>query len=235
MPQNKAMPQAKAVPQAKAMSAALFIPPRKTLPALRKAVQDCRGCDLYRNATQAVFGEGPARSPVLMIGEQPGNEEDRLGHPFVGPAGKLLDRALDDAGIPRSEVYVTNTVKHFKFEQRGKRRLHKKPNVAEVNACRPWLEAELAAIKPRILVCLGATAGQAIMGPAFRLTKERGKFFEHWGGACITATVHPSAILRAPDGKQRRLQYRDFVADLRSVREHLTLQETTPVNLVRAS
>ena len=164
-----------------------------------------------------------------MIGEQPGNEEDLQGHPFVGPAGKLLDRALDEAGVRRSEVYVTNAVKHFKFEERGKRRLHKKPLASEVNACRPWLEAELAVVKPRIVVCLGATAAQAMLGSAFRMTKERGKFFEHSSGASVTATVHPSAILRAPDEEQRHAQYRDFVTDLRNIREHLTILGRKPL------
>jgi uracil-DNA glycosylase family protein len=181
---------------------------------------------LYRFATQAVFGEGPAHAPIVMIGEQPGNDEDLQGRPFVGPAGKLLDRAMEEAGILRSQVYVTNAVKHFKFEERGKRRIHKKPSNSEVNACRPWLEAELAAIKPKIVICLGATAALAMMGPAFRLTKERGRSFEHPSGATVTATVHPSAILRAPDAAQRHTQFRDFVADLRYVRELLTRKRT---------
>jgi DNA polymerase len=163
-----------------------------------------------------------------MIGEQPGNDEDLRGRPFVGPAGKLLDRALGEAGILRSQVYVTNAVKHFKFEERGKRRIHKKPSGSEVKACWPWLEAELVAIKPKIAVCLGATATLAMMGPAFRLTKERGRFFDHPSGAKVTATVHPSAILRAPDAAERDAQYRDFVADLRRVGERLALETMQP-------
>ena len=207
--------------QTKAKSAEAFLPTRMTLRALQRAVQECQGCNLFRYATQAVFGEGPARAPIVMIGEQPGNDEDLQGHPFVGPAGKLLDGALEEAGILRSQVYITNAVKHFKFEERGKRRIHKKPSSSEVNACRPWLEAELRAIKPKIVVCLGTTAALAMMGPAFRLTKQRGRSFEHPSGASVTATVHPSAILRAPDAAQRHAQYRDFVADLRRVRELL--------------
>jgi uracil-DNA glycosylase len=211
------MPQPK-----KLKSPVQFLPQRRTLATLAEAVQHCRGCDLYRFATQAVFGEGPARASIVMVGEQPGNDEDLQGHPFVGPAGKLLDRAMDDAGIRRSQVYLTNAVKHFKFEERGKRRLHKKPRVSEVKACRPWLEAELVLIKPKIVVCIGATAAQVLLGPAFRLTKERGRFFPQPDGSVVTATVHPSAILRAPDVEQRRVQYRDFVADLRRIRQHLS-------------
>jgi len=198
-----------------------YIPDKASLPILRKAVQQCRGCDLYRAATQAVFGEGPASAPLMLIGEQPGNDEDLQGHPFVGPAGKLLDRALEEAGIARSEVYVTNTVKHFKFEERGKRRLHKKPRASEIKACRPWLEAEVARVQPEIIVCLGATAAQSILGNAFRLTKERGKFIQHPWARSVTATIHPSAILRTPDEEQRHLAYRSFVADLERVRGEL--------------
>ena len=168
-----------------------------------------------------MFGEGPRNASIAMIGEEPGNDEDIKGHPFVGPAGKLLDRALVDAGIARHDVYVTNAVKHFKFEQRGKRRLHKKPRASEVQACRPWLEAELRLIKPDVIVCLGATAAQAMMGPAFRLTRERGNFFELPSGGYLTATVHPSAILRAPDEEQRHAEYREFVHDLKLVHERL--------------
>jgi uracil-DNA glycosylase family protein len=156
-----------------------FLPARKTLPQLREAVQGCRGCDLYRHATQAVAGEGPPAATIVFIGEQPGDEEDRQGRPFVGPAGRLLDRALQDAGIDRADVYVTNAVKHFKFEERGKRRIHKKPSAAESKACRPWLEAEVTAIRPKILVCLGATAAQSVFGPEYRVTKERGQFVTH--------------------------------------------------------
>ncbi|HLG96371.1 MAG TPA: UdgX family uracil-DNA binding protein [Bryobacteraceae bacterium] len=209
-------------------SAAEFVPERPTLPKLQQAVQRCRGCDLYRFATQAVFGEGPVHASILFIGEQPGNDEDLQGRPFVGPAGKLLDRALAEAGIDRSDVYVTNAVKHFKFEERGKRRLHKKPRASEVEACYPWLDAELAVIQPKIVVCLGATAAQAMLGPAFRLTKERGKFFPHDQAPRVTATVHPSAILRAPDAEQRHAQYRDFVADLKRIRDALDALPSPP-------
>ena len=193
------------------------MPAEKTLPLLREAVQDCRGCDLYGPATQAVFGEGPRSSSVVLIGEQPGDEEDRMGHPFVGPSGRLLDRALEDAGIDRSAVYVTNAVKHFNFEERGKRRIHKKPSAAETAACRPWLEAEMALIRPKIIVCMGATAAQSVFGRDYRLTKERGQFVEHAWAPHATSTVHPSAILRAPDEEQRHLEYQKFIADLKKV------------------
>ena len=213
----------------KSAGAAKLIPERPSLPKLRQAVQLCRGCDLYRFATQAVFGEGPARASILLIGEEPGNDEDLKGHPFVGPAGKLLDRALVDAGIQRSDVYVTNVIKHFKFEERGKRRLHKKPRASEIEACRPWLDAELSLIKPQIIVCLGATAAQALLGASFRLTKHRGEFFPHAQAQSIIATVHPSSILRAPDDRQRHAQYRDFVQDLIQIRNHLGTLKRRPV------
>jgi len=199
-------------------TAAEYVPETRSIPQLAKAVQSCRGCDLYKRATQAVFGEGPRAARIVLIGEQPGDQEDIQGHPFVGPAGKLLDRALADAGIDRADVYVTNAVKHFKFEERGKRRIHKKPNLTEVRACSPWLEAELRAIGPEVIVCLGVTAAQAVLGPRHRLTENRGKFFSHSWASQVTATVHPSAILRAPDEKQRHAQYRAFVADLEQVR-----------------
>jgi DNA polymerase len=193
-----------------------FIPQTRALSTLRASVQECRGCDLYAHATQAVFGEGPPSAEIVFIGEQPGDEEDRKGHPFVGPAGKLLDRALLDAGIDRKLVYVTNAVKHFKFEERGKRRLHKKPNGLQIQACRPWLAAELNLLKPKIVVCLGATAAQTIFGSDYRVTKERGQFVENTWAPHVTSTVHPSAILRAP-GEERRLEYEKFVADLKKV------------------
>jgi len=198
--------------------AAASVPEHPTIRTLQSAVHDCRGCDLYRYATQAVFGEGPSRAQIVLVGEQPGDQEDRQGHPFVGPAGKLLDRALEEAGIDRSLVYVTNAVKHFKFEERGKRRIHKKPRATEVQACSPWLEAEMAVIQPQIIVCLGATATQAVLGRAYRLTRERGKFVSHRWAPQVTATVHPSAILRAPDDAQRHAAFEEFVADLRKVR-----------------
>ena len=220
-----ASPGYKIAPNIAAMSQVIttneYIPDKASLPILRKAVQQCRGCDLYRAATQAVFGEGPAKGRLMLVGEQPGNDEDLQGHPFVGPAGKLLDRALEEAGIARSQVYVTNAVKHFKFEDRGKRRLHKKPRASEIKACRPWLEAEVARVQPEIIVCLGATAAQSILGNAFRLTKERGKFIEHPWARRVTATIHPSAILRSPDKEQRHLAYRSLVADLARVRDEL--------------
>ena len=206
---------------AKVTSAAEYLPKHPTLSALRDEVQRCHGCDLYRYATQAVFGEGPRSARIVLIGEQPGDEEDRQGHPFVGPSGRLLNKALEEAGIQRSDVYVTNAVKHFKFEERGKRRIHKKPRVSEVKACHPWLEAEISLLKPQVIVCLGATAAQALLGPKFRLTKERGKFVEHPWGPRVTATIHPSVVLRAPDAEQRDQEYREFVDDLKRVRNML--------------
>jgi DNA polymerase len=200
------------------MTAADYVPERHTLPVLREAVQRCHGCDLYKYATQAVFGEGPKSSSILFIGEQPGDEEDRAGHPFVGPSGRLFNRALEEAGIDRTEVFVTNAVKHFKFEERGKRRLHKKPSAGESNACRPWLEAEIEVVKPEVLVALGATAAQSVFGRAYRVTQERGKFVEHIWAKHATSTVHPSSILRAPDEDQRHIEYQRFVEDLRKVR-----------------
>lgn len=172
---------------------------------------------MYQHATQAVFGEGPRSAEIVFIGEQPGDEEDRQGRPFVGPAGRLFDKALKEAGIDRSSVYITNAVKHFKFEERGKRRIHKKPSGAETRACQPWLEAELAAIRPKIIVCLGATAAQSVFGSAYRVTQERGNFVEHVWAPLATSTLHPSAILRAPDDEQRRIEYRRLVEDLRKV------------------
>jgi DNA polymerase len=194
-------------------SAARFVPKTTSLRVLGAAAQKCRGCDLYKTATQAVFGAGPARARVMFVGEQPGDQEDRQGVPFVGPAGAMLDKALADAGIPRSEVYLTNAVKHFKWEPRGKRRIHKKPRASEIKACRPWLEAELRAVKPQILVCLGATAAQAVLGPQFKLMQNRGKVLEER----IVATIHPSAVLRAPDSDARRAAYESLVADLKVV------------------
>jgi DNA polymerase len=198
-------------------SGAGFLPERKTLPGLREAVQSCRGCDLYRHATQAVAGEGPQSPRIVFVGEQPGDEEDRQGRPFVGPAGRLFDRALADAGIDRSAVYITNAVKHFKFEERGKRRIHKKPSLAETRACRPWLEAEISIIRPDILVCLGATAAQSVFGNDYRLTKSRGQFVQHPWALQATSTIHPSAVLRAPK-ERRQIEYQGLVEDLKKVR-----------------
>jgi uracil-DNA glycosylase family protein len=186
---------------------------RPSLRALREAAAGCRGCGLYRNATQAVFGEGRAGAEVMLVGEQPGDQEDRRGKPFVGPAGRELDRALEEAGVDREKVYVTNVVKHFKFTPRGKRRIHKKPNAEEISACRPWLEAEVAVVNPRLIVALGATAAQALLGRGFRITKQRGEFFPSELGPEIMATIHPSAVIRAP-GEERREQHQLFVRDL---------------------
>lgn len=180
--------------------AADFIPPKPTLPKLRKAAAGCRGCDLWVNATQTVFGEGPRSADVMLVGEQPGDQEDRAGHPFVGPAGKLLDTSLQQAGIDRARVYVTNSVKHFKFVQieRG-RRLHKKPTAAEIRACTPWLQEEVRLVKPRAIVALGATAAPALLGKQLRVTRDRGKPIPSEWAEAVVATVHPSAVLRAPD------------------------------------
>jgi uracil-DNA glycosylase len=201
--------------------ASRFIPEGLNLSLLREAAQACQGCSLYARATQAVVGEGSTSSRVLLVGEQPGDQEDRQGRPFVGPAGALLDRALEEAGINRREVYITNAVKHFKFEERGKRRIHKKPSASEIRACKPWLEAEVALIKPEVIVCLGATAAQSILGSEYRLTKERGRFVTHAWAPKVTSTIHPSAVLRAPDDEQRHDEYQKFVADLKRVRDVL--------------
>ena len=194
-----------------------LIPPRPTLSSLKNAAADCQACDLWLKGTQTVFGEGSRRARVMFIGEQPGNEEDLTGKPFVGPAGRLLDSALGEAGIDRKQTYVTNVVKHFKWEPRGKRRIHKKPNSMEIAACRPWLEAELAVVKPDVIVALGATAAQALLGPQFRVTKQRGEFIESTLAPYVMATVHPSSILRAPDDETRQLEYRRFVDDLKKL------------------
>ncbi len=204
------------------MTAADFLPERHTLPALREAAADCRGCGLFRNATQTVFGEGTRNAEVVLVGEQPGDREDRAGRPFVGPAGRVLDQALDEAGIDRRAVFVTNVVKHFKFTHRGKRRIHKRPAAEEIAACRPWLDAELEAVKPRALVCLGATAAQAILGRQFRVTKERGRLIRESDLApVVMATVHPSSILRAPDERTRHEETRAFVEDLKTLAKGL--------------
>ena len=198
-------------------SAEDLIPEQLTLAALKEAAVDCRACDLWKRGTQTVFGEGRQRSKVMFVGEQPGNEEDLNGKPFVGPAGRLLDEALEEAGIDRSQTYVTNVVKHFKWEPRGKRRIHKKPNAQEIAACRPWLQAEIALIKPKVIVALGATAAQALLGAQFRVTKQRGQFIESTLAPYVMATVHPSSILRAPDDETRRLEHRKFVDDLKKL------------------
>jgi len=198
-------------------SAATLIPKSLSLPSLKTAAADCRACDLWEKGTQTVFGEGRLQAKLMFIGEQPGNEEDLTGKPFVGPAGRLFDEALAEAGIDRQQAYVTNVVKHFKWEPRGKRRIHKKPNSLEIAACHPWLEAEVALIKPEIIVALGATAAQTLLGSKFRVTKQRGEFLESTLATYVMATVHPSSILRAPDDETRRLEYRRFVDDLKKL------------------
>ncbi len=204
---------------AEASSAAEFVPPNPTLPKLRAAAAGCRGCDLWRNATQTVFGAGPTRARLILLGEQPGDQEDRQGLPFVGPAGRLLDEALEQAGIDRDAVYVTNVVKHFKWDRGAKsaRRIHKKPNDAEIRACRPWLDAEVEVVKPEVIVCLGATAAQSLLGKSFRVTKERGKPIASPLARAIFATVHPSAVLRAPSDEQRAEARKAFFGDMRKV------------------
>jgi DNA polymerase len=191
------------------------------LDELRREAAGCTACDLYERATQTVFGEGEPGARVMLVGEQPGDREDVEGEPFVGPAGQLLDRALTDAGIVRGDAYVTNVVKHFKWEPRGKRRIHKKPDAVEITACRPWLDSEIAVVAPEVVVCLGATAAQALLGRDFRVTKQRGIFFEGVIGPTLTATVHPSSILRAPDEAAREEEYAAFVDDLRAVAARL--------------
>lgn len=198
-------------------TAAAWVPTHPTLPKLIAASKRCEGCDLFKHATQTVFGAGPSRATVIMLGEQPGDSEDRQGAPFVGPAGRLLDKALIEAGIDREQVYVTNAVKHFKFVERGKRRIHAKPNSIEINACRPWLDAEIEVVHPELIVCLGATAAQALLGRDFRITRQRGSFFPHEHAKFIMATVHPSALLRAPDPERRHEEYELFVKDLEAI------------------
>jgi len=202
-------------------SAADFLPPRLNLTALREAATGCRGCHLWQVGTQTVFGEGARDAQVMFVGEQPGDQEDKAGKPFVGPAGRLFDQALDQAGIDRSLAYVTNVVKHFKWQARGKRRIHQKPNWSEIAACRPWLEAELALVRPRVLVCLGATAAQALLGRQFRVTRKRGKPVESDLAPVVLATVHPSSILRA-DEDDRAAELAAFVSDLKTVAAHLS-------------
>jgi uracil-DNA glycosylase family protein len=203
-------------------TAADFIPPRPTLPKLREAAAGCRGCHLWVEATQTVFGEGPRAAEVMLVGEQPGDQEDRQGHPFVGPSGRLLDEGLAAAGIDRRRVYVTNAVKHFKFVriELTKRRLHKKPNAGEVRACRPWLEEEIRLIQPRLVVALGSTAAQALLGNQFRVTRHRGQPVRSPLAEIVIATVHPSAVLRAPSAARERAK-REFFADLEAVAAHL--------------
>jgi DNA polymerase len=198
-------------------TAATFLPPRKSLPALREAARECRACPLWKTGTQTVFGEGSTRARVLLVGEQPGDQEDLRGKPFVGPAGQLLDRALEAAGIDRADAYVTNVVKHFKWEPKGKRRLHKRPNQGEINACLPWLEAELATVKPDVLVCLGATAAQALLGRSFKVSQQRGKVVSCLLAPVALATVHPSSILRTRESEDRERELHLLIEDLKVV------------------
>ncbi|HEV2755558.1 MAG TPA: UdgX family uracil-DNA binding protein [Actinomycetota bacterium] len=196
-----------------------MVPADPDLEQLRATAAECTACPLYRDATQTVFGKGLTRSEVMLVGEQPGDKEDVAGEPFVGPAGRLLDEALTAAGIDRDSAYVTNVVKHFKFEQRGKRRIHKKPNMSEITACRPWLDAEIEVVQPQALVCLGATAAQALLGRTFRVTQHRGEFVDSDLAPLVTATIHPSAILRAAD--ERETEMRGLIDDLTRVRKAL--------------
>lgn len=213
------MPKKQAPDENSDRSAADFLPEEKDLGHLRNASSSCKGCDLYKNATQTVFGEGDPHARIMLIGEQPGDVEDQQGHPFVGPAGKLLDKAMESAGLDRGHCYLTNAVKHFKFEWKGKRRLHGKPRRIEVIACMPWLEAEIAQVKPDAIVCLGATAAQALLGTKFRLTQHRGEFVESNFARYVLATVHPSAILRAQDDETRHDEMERFIDDLKLVAE----------------
>ena len=208
------------MPKRMQQTAAPLIPTNPTIPKLQKSAAHCQACDLWKRATQTVFGEGGGPKPrVIFVGEQPGDQEDIQGHPFVGPAGKLLDKALADAGIDRKDVYVTNAVKHFKWEPRGKRRIHKKPNSMEITACKPWIEAEIEVIQPEVVVCLGATAAQALLGRDFKVSTQRGAWVSSPLAPFVTATVHPSSLLRAPDEETRRIEMKRFVEDLQMVRK----------------
>ncbi|MBV9610597.1 MAG: UdgX family uracil-DNA binding protein [Acidobacteria bacterium] len=206
-------------------TAAPLIPPKPTLENLRQAAAGCRACDLWKRGTQTVFGEGAQHARVMFVGEQPGDKEDLDGRPFVGPAGRVLDKALEAAGIPRRDVYVTNAVKHFKWEPRGKRRIHKKPNTIEIVACRPWLDAEIAVVRPEVIVCLGATAAQALLGQNFKVTVDRGKFVPSSLAPEVLATVHPSSILRAQDDESRHREMQMFIDDLTVVARALRKQK----------
>jgi len=198
-------------------SAPQLFPQAESLDDLRARAKHCKACELWRNATQTVFGEGADSSKILFVGEQPGDQEDLQGRPFVGPAGKLLDSALEEAGIAREKTYITNAVKHFKWEPRGKRRIHKKPNGAEIAACRPWLDTEIAILQPEVIVCLGATAAQALLGREFRVTQHRGEIMKSSLAPFIMATVHPSSILRAPDEESRQAEIERFIGDLKKL------------------
>ena len=205
-------------------TAADLIPPRPTLPKLREIAARCRACHLWTSGTQTVFGEGPSTARVMFVGEQPGDQEDKAGKPFVGPSGRLLDAALEHAGIDRADVYVTNVVKHFKWErsERGKRRIHKTPNASEITACRPWLDTEVALVKPRVIICLGATAARALLGKEFRVTQSRGVPVESPLADAVIVTVHPSAVLRVPDAEARQRAEEEFMADIKQAAKYLS-------------
>lgn len=205
------------MPRQPVSTAAPLVPLNPTLPKLRAAAAGCQACDLWKSGTQTVFGEGGGHAKVLFVGEQPGDREDLAGRPFVGPAGALLDKALAETHIDRRDVYVTNVVKHFKWEPRGKRRIHKKPNSLEITACRPWLEAEIKVTRPQVIVCLGATAAQALLGKNFKVTQRRGELISSELAPYVTATVHPSSILRAQTDEERHQQYAAFVSDLKKI------------------
>lgn len=212
------------MPKRVQQTAGPFVPGNPTIPTLRAAAVNCRGCELWKRGTQTVFGEGGGTPRVMLVGEQPGDQEDIQGRPFVGPAGKLLDRALEAAGIDRQEIYLTNVVKHFKWEPRGKRRIHKKPNSFEITACKPWIEAEIEVLKPQVIVCLGATAAQALLGRQFRVSTQRGEFVPSPLAPYVMTTVHPSSLLRAPEDETRRREIRRFIDDLEHVNEALKKQ-----------
>jgi uracil-DNA glycosylase family protein len=216
------------MPRSMHLGADRYLPQQLSLPALATAAAGCRACPLHKLGTQTVFGEGAERARVVLVGEQPGHEEDLAGRPFVGPAGRLLDRALGDAGIVRADAYVTNVVKHFKWTPKGKRRLHQRPNASEIEACRPWLDAELALLKPEVLVCLGATAAQALLGRSFRVTQQRGIALTSELAGHVLATVHPSSILRSRSSEEREAAYASFVADLRVVAKLLKAAAARP-------
>jgi DNA polymerase len=209
------------VPAKSESSATAFVPAERTLGALRDAARSCEGCELHKSATQTVFGEGSQKAQVVFVGEQPGDQEDLQGHPFVGPAGRLFDRALGEARLARAQVYVTNAVKHFRWIWRGKRRLHQKPAIRHVTACRPWLEAELEVLQPKLVVCIGATAAQSVLGKAFPILKARGKFLNAYSGLTAFITIHPSAIYRHASKEEQNKEYRQFVSDLKLVQRKL--------------
>lgn len=223
---NCSKPPRRARKPAKGQAASALIPPRPTLSSVREAAAECHACELWTRGTQTVFGEGSRNARLMLIGEQPGDQEDKVGRPFVGPAGKLLDRALEAAGIDRDDVYVTNVVKHFNWEPRGKWRIHKKPRLQHIAACRPWLDIEFAIVKPRAVVLLGATAAQALLGAAFRVTQHRGELIDSPLAPIVLATVHPSLLLRAPDDETRHRETDRFIDDLRRVVRALAIQES---------